>query len=369
MEKSVREGLPVPPISMEDRSSGGFMDRAKLVAGTTMALAGVTLALLPAAAFGSAESSPKGEFTVPSIAQRVNESEVVETEAESTTEPLQVGVATYSWDTDTPDLFDQMGDIGMNGVRLSLTRNSSEADLATVIEEIPAAQENGVEVVVNLGQSKDMPLAGFPAWAADTAAQLPSISRFVILNEVNSPLFTQDSLTENVDVLYKATSLIHQARPDAEVSGLGLATQYNPIDYLERANTYAEKKYDGLHNIMDTLSIHTYLRPSESYKLIQAAEQIWDGPIHIDEAGWGVRNNGGIQQPDSLVSRSTQADYMQQYLKLLQPDPQVENLFNYRLMNSTDPSDLKTGIITDDGSKLPAYFVLKNLLPEYTSGG
>lgn len=358
------ESALIIPEPEDAISSANTVSRLQLAAAQFIVAAGLSLAIIGS---GSANASPAKLPPVPGAIQPAPESDFITglepSAAVDREDPLEVGVATYNWEHDTPDsLFSEMNKLGMTGARLSLSRFRADEDLADIWEQLPEARKNGIEPTINLGQHKEAPLEGFPTWAADMAEQLPGVKRFVILNEVNSPLFSADSMEENVDVLYKTYNAIKQVRPDAEIGGFGLASQYDPKGFLEAAKTYAEKKYDGLHSMMDYLDVHIYYKPDKAETFLKDVEAIWDGPIVVGEAGYGVENSGQSYESDGFVAEEDQAKYFIELIKVMLEHPQVIALHNYRLANSADPTDLKTGLITVSGEKLLSYFAIMKFL-------
>src|SRR6185312_13986822 len=181
----------------------------------------------------------------------------------------EVGIATYNSTSDDPHLYRDMQAVGMTVVRETISREQSQHDVAMVRHDIKTATAHDEQIVVNLGQGPETTLKGFPHWAALTAASLPHVDRFVILNEPNDQEhFFDHSMEDYVDTLYKTNVAIHALRPDAIVSGFGLASGYAPFEYFEGADEYAEDKYGGLQNIMNRLSVHLYRRPLANQKLI-----------------------------------------------------------------------------------------------------
>lgn len=272
-----------------------------------------------------------------------------------TTAGPEVGIATYNSSSDDPHLYSDMQAVGMTVVRESISREQSQHDVAMVRRDIKTADAHGEQIVVDLGQGPETSLQGFPHWAALTAASLPHVERFVILNEPNDQQhFFDHSMEDYVDTLYKTNVAIHALRPDAIVSGFGLASGYAPFQYLEEASQYAQK-YGGLANIMNRLSVHAYRRPVANEALILQYSSIWPGGIDIDEFGSIVRNSGQPQNLPGYVTRSEQAQDNLAFMTWAQLMPQIGTILNYRMQNSTDPLDLKTGLITVHGSRLPAY--------------
>lgn len=364
-------------VAADTDSAMSRMDRISLFTRSALLAAGVLLSPLPvkdvalnvaaaaqpnqpslSAAFESPDPDPPSAPVVPT--------------APTTTEPEpepyysipQIGIATFNDEIDGPrPLFSDMQAIGLTAARLTLPREDYTHYLSVLRSEMLDAKAHDVEIIVNLGQGKDTPRAGFPSWAAQMAAQLPGVDRFVIQNEVNSPLFSDDTVVQNVDLLYKTYKAIKEVRPDAIVSGFGLASGYNPVPFLRAAAKYADKKYGGLQNIMDTLSIHTYLRPDASAELIAAIEEIWPGEINIDESGYIVDNSGQAYESDGFVTKQEQAKLYVQLIQLFATDPQIQCVLNYRMQDTkNDPLDLRTGFITANGGIRPIYRKVGSLL-------
>lgn len=267
---------------------------------------------------------------------------------------FKVGITTYSWDFDDPNsLFSDMKEVGLRTARLSLYRENTDKDLATLQSELPNAQANGVDVSINLMQAAQIPIEGYSDWAGQMAAQLPTVKRFIIHNEVNTKNFWEGTLKDYVDTLHDSYLAIKAVRPDAVVSGFGLLlSQPNAIAFLKQADKYARAKYGSLKKIMDRPSVHIYNEsPWAAYNLIQKVEAVWKGPINIDEVGWQGTDAGQAQ--DEI-----------DFIKLVMQDPQVQSVNNYPFRDYGQRSDLGTGLERADGSKRLLYWKLKTLLAQ-----
>lgn len=331
------------------------IERLQRFGKNVLAVAGVTIALLAARAVeaptangaGNPVGPPNPVPTVPA-------------------QPFETGISAYNSHTDDPDhLYSDMHAIGMTCIREAVSIESTQTDMSVLRSDMARADVNGIEVVVNLGENRNGPLAGYPEWAASVAAQLPHVKRFIIDNEVNSPLFWDHTMKQYVNVLHQTAEDIHAVRPDAQVSGFGLASGYNPVGYLKHAAQYAKKRFGGLQNIEDTLSAHLYRRPLADERLVRQEQEIWPWEMNIDEYGNVVRNSGQSNPTPYGVTKIQQADDEIRFLTWAETDPQIQDVLNYRMEDSTDPTDLKTGLITSTGDKLLSYYYMD----QFNQGG
>lgn len=257
-----------------------------------------------------------------------------------------VGIATGSWDNDGlgyHTLFKDIAAEGMTEVRLNLM------GLPEMRAEVANAISNNVQPIISL------PLNLSPEAAAQVAKQLPQVNRFVVGNEVNSPLFSDLSPQQYVDYLYQVYNDIHAARPGVEVSGFALASGYLPLRYFAQAVQYADATYGSLP--MDSLDIHLYRTLPKDLWMINAYQQLYGGPIHIGELGWIVNDPNQAGSVSLTEQASNEATF---YTDMTQ-DPQIRSFdfFKYRA-NSADPFD--TANVAQDGTFRPAYYTLQVLL-------
>lgn len=378
-DQQTAESIPdeAEPLSVERQQSprphrlGRFGRRALIIAGVSL----IGLAATAPSVSAAPEGQPNGAGgtpTEPVPANPAAPSAPAQTPSglapsiSVTSEPPAVGVATYDSLTDDPHLYSDMSKVGMTVIRETVSREQYPRDMAVLHKDIGVAANHGIDVVVNLGQGPDYPLAGFPKWAARMAQELPHVQRFIIANEVNSPLFWHHTMKQYVDMLYKTDNAIHAVRPDAVVSGFGLASGYAPLPYLERADRYATAKYGGLQNIQDRLSYHLYRRPLANEALAIKYQKIWPYGVDVDEFGTIVRNSGQPKQLPAYATRTEQAQYNLAFMNWAGLFyQQGVDILNYRMENSTDPLDLKTGLITVKGDRLPSY----HAVGDFTTGG
>jgi hypothetical protein len=329
------------PQSLETTRS--LPHKLRGLARTTLAIAGASLALI-----GAAESSAPVAQAAPARVKDVDDTTpapIATVPPMPALEPYtpEVGVATGSWDNDGlgyHTLFKDIAAEGMTEVRLSLM------GLPEMRAEVTNAVSNDVQPVISL------PLSLTPTAAAQVARQLPQVDRFVVGNEVNSPIFSSLSPQQYVDYLEQVDTDIHAVRPDAEVSGFALASGYLPLRYFSQAVQYADQEYGGLP--MDSLDIHLYRSLDKDLWMISAYEQLYGGPIHIGELGWLVDDS---DQPGS-VSLDDQASNEVTFYNDMTDDPQIRSFdfFKYRA-NSADPFD--TANVAQDGTLRPAYYALQ----------
>jgi hypothetical protein len=337
------EDLPAPEVSARP-----LAHKLRNLARTTLAIAGASLVLL-----GSTELPAPTAQAAPAIIKDIDDNAPLSAPiATAPSAPVsetyapQVGVATGSWEDDGlgyHTLFKDIAAEGMTEVRLSL------AALPEMRAEVTSAINNDVQPVISL------PLNLTPAAAAQVASQQPQVDRFVVGNEVNSPLFSDLSPQQYVDYLDQVDNAIHAVRPDAEVSGFALASGYLPLRYLTQAIQYANQKYGSLP--MDSLDIHLYRSLDKDLWVIDTCEQLYGGPIHIGELGWLVNDP---DQPGS-VSLDDQASNEVTFYNDMAADPQIRSFdfFKYRA-NPADPFD--TANVAQDGTLRPAYYALQMTL-------
>lgn len=91
-------------------------------------------------------------------------------------------------------------------------------------------------------------------------------------------------------------------------------------------------------------------------------EELYSGDIYIDEMGFVVKNSGQVPDQKGLVSPEQQVKYMEEFLTMSAADPHIKAVLIYHLKSSPDPNDLKTGLITSEGEKLPALNAVQKLL-------
>ena len=324
---------------------------ALAVAGVSLALAGGSESLAPPAAH-AAPAKIKELDDDPSGLGPIATAPLAPVPEPSTPE---VGIATGSWNDDglgNHTLFKNMVAEGLSEVRLSYLGNDP-ATMRVMRGEIASALANDIEPVLGL------PVNLTPKQAVTIVNQFPNVNAFVIGNEVNSPLFSNLTPEQYVDLLAHTSAAIRTVRPGVDIRAFALASNYHPIAYLETAAQYAAQTYGGLQNIATTIDEHDYGSLARDERKLQTTIQIIgpEMPIVLGEVGYILNDvtHTGYNTPDQQAANEAALyAYVSQY-------PQVKSMdiFRYKA-NPNDPFD--TANVAADGTFRPAYYALQAIL-------
>ncbi|HVV25643.1 MAG TPA: hypothetical protein VHC21_01245 [Candidatus Saccharimonadales bacterium] len=346
---TIEAGAPEAPERPAGYKFRQLARTALAVAGVSLALAGSSEAVVPAAAAAAKVKEPADTTSTLGPVATAPLAPVPEPYAP------RVGIATGSWNDDglgNHTLFKNMASEGLSEVRLSYLGNDSAA-MREMRDEIASALANGIQPVLGL------PVNLAPRQAAAVVDQFPNVNAFVIGNEVNSPLFSNLTPQQYVDLLAHTSAAIRGVRPGVDIRAFALASNYHPIAYLEAASQYAEQAYGGLQNIATTIDEHDYGSLTRDEQKLQTTIQIIGPtmPIVLGEVGF-------ILDDATHTGYNTPAEQAQDEIDLytdLQQYPEVKSMDIFRYeANPTDPFD--TANVAQNGTPRPAYYALQTIL-------
>ena len=303
---------------------------------------------------------------------------------------------TVRWDETSPSGFEDLG----NGVTLQSFLPSAVA----------AADRAGVTLTFDVYPRHSAAAADpadnaptFAAWLANLAAQYPSVTHYVVMNECNQPLFVNPqydasgNLTSAADCgtfLAQGYQALKSVDPDVFVWGLGLSPHgakvdgrqhrdSDPFSFLSALGTwYRSSPYAG-EKLMDGLDLHPYPIPqsmpfaqgnSNAYGpafgvatlplVYQAFYDAFGGtaqptvgpgrlPVSLNEVGVQtvptVGGYTGTETPGWNISGATgsqdyQAHWYKQMIDAAQCDADITNVNIFKLLDQADLGAWQSGL-------------------------
>lgn len=304
---------------------------------------------------------------------------------------------------------------GMSENRWTLTFTGDPTvigDQAFLDRSAPAAAAAGVDVILSLypahAQTPDPTV--FCQWVGNVATRYPTITKFVVGNEVNatrfwSPQHTATDPKAGPDsyekTLAQCYDVLKAINPNIEVIGMGLAprsvssSSTRPLDFIRAAGT-AFKASGRKTPIMDALAVHPYPNPNAkpppapdraSYEdpgfygipqLDRVKQAVYDAfhgtaqpttltglKLVVDEVGYQSNESGNPQytgtESSATVSETQQAAYYARVVKLYSCDPSIADVLFFHLIDeknlnvSPTSGGWQSGLEYPDGSPKPSF--------------
>lgn len=360
--------------------------RVVMAAGALMALSAV-LAISPARPAGLAGSAP--QFGVAEDASKYAE---------------DGGAAVHA----------SLTSLGMSQNRWALT---FAGDPAVIGEQqfldraVPVADAAGIDIIISLfpAGAKVPNAADFCTWVGNVATRYPTVTKFIIGNEVNatrfwSPQHTDSDLNAGPNTYYATLSRCYDSlkaiSPGIQVIGMGLAPRSvdgkstRPLDFI-RAVGAAYRASGRTTPIMDALAVHPYPNPNANPppapdragyenpgfygipqldRVKQAAYDAFKGTgqpttlngltLVIDEVGYQSNETGSPgysgSETSPTVSQAQQATYYARIVQLYSCDPSISAVLFFHLIDefnlNTSPTSggWQSGFQHPDGSPKPS---------------
>jgi hypothetical protein len=318
---------------------------------------------------------------------------------------------------------------GMSENRWTATFNGDPAsigDQAFLDRAVPVAAAAGIDVVLSLyPSSAHVPDASaFCRWAGNVASRYPTVTKFIIGNEVNatrfwSPQHTAGDPNFGPDT-YEATlaqcyDVLKAINPNIEVIGMGLAPRSvdshstTPLAFI-RATGAAYKASGRKTPIMDAIAVHPYPNPNSNPppapdnagyqnpgfygipqldRVRQAVYDAFNGTgqpttlnglsIVVDEIGYQSNETGNPNYTGSenspTVSEAVQAAYYARIVQFYACDPSIQAVLFFHLIDeknlntSATSGGWQSGFEHPDGSPKPSFGAVRQAIAAGCSGG
>jgi hypothetical protein len=318
--------------------------------------------------------------------------------------------------------------LGMGEDRLTvLYEGDSSIKNQTLLDAaVAAAKTAGVNVILSLYQDPSGPSGAqaaapgaFCQWVGTVAARYPSITDFIIGNEVNttrfwSPQHTPADQNAGADgyeaLLAQCYDTLKGINPNIQVIGMGLsprAVDSNstaPLTFIREVGA-AYKASGRTRPIMDKLGVHPYPDPNANppwpplvgyqnvtfygiWQLDRVKQAVYDAfngtaqpttltglRLVVDEIGYQSNETGnplytGVESSPT-VSEATQASYYALIVRIYECDPSVSSVLFFHLVDETNLNVTPTsggwqsGLEHPDGSPKPSYTAVQQAI----SGG
>jgi hypothetical protein len=318
---------------------------------------------------------------------------------------------------------------GMSENRWTLTFTGDPtviSDQAFLDRSAPAAATAGVDVILSLypahAQTPDP--TTFCQWVGNVATRYPTITKFVIGNEVNatrfwSPQHTASDPNAGPDSFEKTLAqcydVLKALNPNIEVIGMGLAprsvssSSTKPLDFIRGVGT-AFKASGRKKPIMDALAVHPYPNPNAKpppapdraayqdpgfYGIPQLArvkQAVYDAfhgtaqpttlnglKLVVDEVGYQSNETGNPQytgtESSATVYEAQQATYYARVVKLYACDPSIADVLFFHMIDeknlntSLTSGGWQSGLEYPDGSPKPSFNAVRQAIAGGCTGG
>ena len=325
-------------------------------------------------------------------------------------------------------MYTSLKNAGMTENRWTVTFSgdpSTIGDQAFLDRSVPAAAAAGVDVIISLfpAHSQTPDPTVFCQWVGNIATRYPTVTKFVIGNEVNATRFWAPQHTpgnQNAGpasyekTLAQCYDTLKAINPSIEVIGMGLAPRSvnsnstAPLDFL-RAVGAAYRASHRTTPIMDALAVHPYPNPNANPpppparagydnpgfygipqldRVKQAAYDAFHGTAQpttmtglklvIDEIGYQSNENGNPQytgvESSPTVSEAKQATYYAAVVKLYACDPSVSAVLFFHLIDeknlNTSPTSggWQSGLEYPNGTPKPSYSAVRQAIATGCTG-
>jgi len=326
-------------------------------------------------------------------------------------------------------IYTSLKNAGLTENRWTVTFDGNPAtitDQSFLDRSVPAAAAAGVDVIMSLypAHAQVPDPTAFCTWVGNIATRYPTVTKFVVGNEVNatrfwSPQHTPGDPNAGPDTYEKTLAQCYDTlkaiNPNIEVIGMGLAPRSvnsnstAPLDFL-RAVGAAYRASHRTTPIMNALAVHPYPNPNgnpppapdkagydnpgfygipQLSRVKQATYDAFHGTAQpttmnglklvIDEVGYQSNENGNPQytgtESSPTVSESQQATYYARVVKLYACDPTIQAVLFFHLideknLNVTPTSGgWQSGLEYPDGSPKPSYNAVRQAIATGCTGG
>jgi hypothetical protein len=276
---------------------------------------------------------------------------------------------------------------------------------------VPVASANGVTVILSLFPAHALAPdpATFCQWVGSVATRYPTVTKFIVGNEVNatrfwSPQHTVGDPNAGPDTyeqtLAQCYDVLKAINPSIEVIGMGLAprsvsaSSTKPLDFI-RAVGSAYRKSHRTAPLMDALAVHPYPNPNASpppppdraayedpgfYGIVQldrVKQAVYDAfrgtpqpttrnGLHlvVDEIGYQSNETGNPQytgtESSPTVTETQQATYYARVVQMFSCDPTVSDVLFFHLVDESNLNVTPTsggwqsGLEYPDGTPKPS---------------
>lgn len=318
---------------------------------------------------------------------------------------------------------------GMTESRWTVTFDGDPSvidDQAFLDRAVPVANADGVTVILSvfpaLAQTPDP--ATFCQWVGNIATRYPTITKFIVGNEVNatrfwSPQHTAADPNAGPDsyeqTLAQCYDVLKSINPSIQVIGMGLApravseSSTKPLDFI-RAVGVAYRASDRTAPLMDALAIHPYPNPNASpppppdraayedpgfygiTQLDRVKQAVYDAfggtpqpttlnGLHliVDEIGYQSNETGNPQytgtESSPTVSEAQQAAYYARVVQLYSCDPTVSDVLIFHLVDEANldvtptSGGWQSGLEYPDGTAKPSLAAVQLAITAGCTGG
>jgi hypothetical protein len=326
-------------------------------------------------------------------------------------------------------IYPSLTQIGMTVNRWTVTYTGDPsviADQGFLDVAVPAAQAAGVTVYMSLfpAMSGTPDPTSFCEWVGSVASRYPSVTHFIIGNEVNTTRFWSPQHTASDPeagprsyeaVLATCYDVLKGINPAIQVIGMGLSprsvSSHSTAPLVFIRDVGAVYRASGrTAPLMDAIAVHPYPNPNakpppaplraayenpgffgipQMSRVKQAVYDAFNGTpqpttlnglsIVVDEVGYqtseisGTHGYTGIEN-SPVVSESAQALYYAQIVQLYACDPSVSAVLFFHLIDetnlNTDPTSggWQSGLERPDGSQKPSYASVQHAIAAGCSG-
>jgi hypothetical protein len=325
-------------------------------------------------------------------------------------------------------VYSSLEQLGMSENRWTLTFNGDPntiGDASFLDHAAPTAAGAGIDIILSLypASAHAPDPTAFCQWAANVATRYPSITKFIIGNEVNatrfwSPQHTAADPNAGPDgyeaLLAQCYDDLKAVNPGIEVIGMGLAPRAvdanstKPLDFIREVGA-AYKASGRTTPIMDMLAVHPYPNPNASPppapdnagyqdpgfygipqldRVKQAVYDAFNGTgqpttlnglkLVVDEIGYQSNESGNPlytgTESSPTVSETQQATYYARVVQLYACDPTIADVLFFHLIDETNLNVTATsggwqsGLEHPDGSPKPSFAAVKQAIAAGCTG-
>jgi hypothetical protein len=303
---------------------------------------------------------------------------------------------------------------GMTEARWTLTFDGDPTtigDQAFLDRAVPVADADGVKVTLSVfpAQAQVPDPTTFCQWVGNVATRYPTITKFIVGNEVNATRFWSPQHTDAdpnagpdtyEQTLAQCYDVLKAVNPSIQVIGMGLApravsaSSTKPLDFI-RAVGAAYRTSHRTAPLMDALAIHPYPNPNASpppppdraayedpgfygiTQLDRVKQAVYDAfrgtpqpttlnGLHlvVDEIGYQSNETGNPQytgvESSPTVSETQQAAYYARVVQLYSCDPTVSDVLFFHLVDEQNldvtptSGGWQSGLEYPDGTAKPS---------------
>jgi hypothetical protein len=284
-------------------------------------------------------------------------------------------------------------------------------DEAFLDRAVPVASANGVTVILSVfpahAQTPDPTM--FCQWVGSIATRYPTLTKFIVGNEVNATRFWSPQHTKKdpnfgpgayEQTLAQCYDVLKAINPSIQVIGMGLApravsaSSTKPLDFIRAVGAAYRASHRTLP-LMDALAVHPYPNPNASpppspdraayedpgfygiAQLDRVKQAVYDAfrgtpqpttrnGLHlvVDEIGYQSNETGNLQytgfESSPTVSEAKQAAYYARVVQLYSCDPTVSDVLFFHLVDEANldvtptSGGWQSGLEYPDGTPKPS---------------